>query len=48
MNSLRARLLLWLLSGVVLVGAAGGWIVYLNALNEADTFFDYELLDRRT
>ncbi len=43
MNSLRARLLLWLLSGVVLVGAAGGWIVYLNALSEADAFFDYEL-----
>ena len=43
MNSLRARLLLWLLTGVVLVGAAGGWIVYLNALSEADAFFDYEL-----
>jgi two-component system OmpR family sensor kinase len=43
MNSLRARLLLWLLSGVVLVGAAGGWIVYVNALSQADTFFDYEL-----
>jgi two-component system, OmpR family, sensor kinase len=42
-SSLKARLLLWLLSGVVVVGAAGGWIVYLNALNEADTFFDYEL-----
>lgn len=43
MSSLKARLLLWLLGGVVVVGAAGGWIVYLNALNEADTFFDYEL-----
>jgi two-component system, OmpR family, sensor kinase len=42
-SSLRARLLLWLLGGVVVVGAVGGWIVYLNALNEADTFFDYEL-----
>lgn len=43
MSSLKTRLLLWLLGGVVVVGAAGGWIVYLNALNEADTFFDYEL-----
>jgi two-component system, OmpR family, sensor kinase len=42
-SSLRASLLVWLLGGVVLVGAAGGWIVYLNALSEADTFFDYEL-----
>jgi len=42
-SSLKTRLLLWLLGGVVVVGAAGGWIVYLNALNEADTFFDYEL-----
>ncbi len=43
MSSLRARLLVWLLSGVVLVGAAGGWVVYRNALRQADTFFDYEL-----
>jgi two-component system OmpR family sensor kinase len=42
-NSLRARLLLWLLGGVVLVGAAGGWFVYRNALSQADAFFDYEL-----
>ena len=43
MSSLRARLLAWLLAGVVLVGAAGGWIVYRNALSEADVFFDYHL-----
>ena len=43
MSSLRARLLAWLLAGVVLVGAAGGWIVYRNALSEADAFFDYHL-----
>ena len=43
MSSLRARLLAWLLAGVVLVGAAGGWIVYRNALREADAFFDYHL-----
>ena len=42
-SSLRARLLLWLLGGVVLVGAAGGWFVYRNALSQADAFFDYEL-----
>ena len=43
MNSLRARLLVWLLGGVLLVGAAGGWFVYRNALVEADAFFDYQL-----
>jgi two-component system, OmpR family, sensor kinase len=43
MSSLRAGLLAWLLGGVVCVGAAGGWIVYRNALAEADTFFDYHL-----
>jgi two-component system, OmpR family, sensor kinase len=43
MSSLRARLLAWLLGGVVLVGAAGGWVVYRNALAQADAFFDYHL-----
>jgi len=43
MTSLRARLLAWLLAGVVFVGAGGGWIVYRNALVEADAFFDYHL-----
>jgi two-component system, OmpR family, sensor kinase len=43
MSSLRARLLGWLLAGVVLVGAVGGWIVYRNALAQADAFFDYHL-----
>lgn len=42
-GSLRARLLAWLLGGVVLVGVAGGMIVYGNALAEADAFFDYHL-----
>ena len=41
--SLRTRLLVWLLGGVLLVGVAGGLIVYRNALTEADTFFDYHL-----
>jgi two-component system OmpR family sensor kinase len=43
MSSLRARLLASLLGGVVLIGAAGGWVVYRNALAEADAFFDYHL-----
>ena len=43
MSSLRTRLLASLLAGVVFVGAAGGWIVYRNALAEADAFFDYHL-----
>ena len=43
MSSLRARLLASLLAGVVLVGVTGGWIVYRNALAEADAFFDYHL-----
>ena len=43
MSSLRARLLATLLGAVLLVGAVGGWIVYRNALAEADAFFDYHL-----
>jgi len=43
MNSVRARLLAWLLGGVFFVGAVGGWFVYRNALVEADVFFDYHL-----
>ncbi|HXZ59273.1 MAG TPA: ATP-binding protein [Steroidobacteraceae bacterium] len=43
MSSLRTRLLASLLAGVLLVGLAGGWIVYRNALAEADAFFDYHL-----
>jgi two-component system, OmpR family, sensor kinase len=42
-SSVRSRLLAWLLGGVLFVGGAGGWIVYRNALAEADTFFDYHL-----
>ncbi len=42
-SSLRARLLAWLLGGVLLVGVAGGLVVYRNALAEADAFFDYHL-----
>ena len=43
MRSLRARLLAWLLAGVVFVGVAGGLTVYHNALAQADAFFDYHL-----
>ena len=43
MSSLRARLLAWLLAGVLGVGVVGGWVVYRNALAEADAFFDYHL-----
>jgi two-component system, OmpR family, sensor kinase len=42
-KSIRARLLAWLFAGVVLIGAAGGLVVYRNALAEADAFFDYHL-----
>lgn len=43
MSSLRTRLLVWLLGGVVLIGALSGWFVYRSALAEADEFFDYQL-----
>ncbi len=43
MRSIRTRLLGWLISGVVAIGIAGGWVVYRNALAEADAFFDYHL-----
>jgi two-component system, OmpR family, sensor kinase len=42
-RSIRARLLAWLFAGVVFIGAAGGLVVYRNALAEADAFFDYHL-----
>jgi two-component system, OmpR family, sensor kinase len=42
-SSVRSRLLAWLLAGVLFVGGAGGWIVYRNALAQADAFFDYHL-----
>jgi two-component system, OmpR family, sensor kinase len=42
-NSLRNNLLAWLLGAVALVGAAGAWVSYRNALNEANAFFDDHL-----
>lgn len=43
MTSLRVRLLASLLTVVVLVGAAGAWLTYRNALVVSATFFDYQL-----
>jgi two-component system OmpR family sensor kinase len=43
MNSLRNRLLVWLLGSVVIAGAVGAWLSYRNALAEANAFFDYHL-----
>jgi two-component system OmpR family sensor kinase len=43
MNSLRNRLLAWLLGAVALVGTAGAWVSYRNALAEANAFFDEHL-----
>jgi two-component system OmpR family sensor kinase len=42
-SSVRARLLVWLLGGVLALGVLGGWMVYRNALAEAGAFFDYHL-----
>ena len=42
-NSIRARLTLWLLVAVAVTGAIGAWLIYRNSLAEADTFFDYQL-----
>src|SRR5262245_2353833 len=43
MRSLRAQLLAWLLGAVLAVGLAGGYLIYRNALAEANAFFDYHL-----
>ena len=43
MNSLRNKLLAWLLGAVALVGTAGAWVSYRNALAEANAFFDDHL-----
>jgi two-component system OmpR family sensor kinase len=42
-NSLRNTLLAWLLGAVAVVGAAGSWLSYRSALEEANAFFDYQL-----
>ena len=43
MNSLRTRLLLWLLGAVLLTGVAGAAFLYRQALAEADIVFDQQL-----
>lgn len=43
MKSIRARLLIWLLGAVLLSGLGAGWLIYRNALVEANAFFDYQL-----
>jgi two-component system OmpR family sensor kinase len=43
MNSLRTRLLAWLLGAVAVIAGLGGWFSYRHALTEANAFFDYHL-----
>ena len=43
MKSLRSTLLAWLLGAVLVIGLAGGYLIYRNALAEANAFFDYHL-----
>ena len=43
LKSLRSTLLAWLLGAVLVVGLAGGYLIYRNALAEANAFFDYHL-----
>jgi two-component system OmpR family sensor kinase len=43
LNSLRNRLLAWLLGAVAVIGAGGAWFSYRHALSEANAYFDYHL-----
>jgi len=43
MNSIRRRLLLWLLSGLALAVAAAALRIYTQTLDEANELFDYHL-----
>ena len=43
MNSIRRRLLLWLLAGLSLVLAASGYATYRQARAETNALFDYQL-----
>jgi two-component system OmpR family sensor kinase len=42
-RSIRARLLLWLLLALMIIATAGGLLLYRNALEQADAFFDSQL-----
>ena len=35
--------MVWLLGAVAVTGVIGAWLIYRNALSEADAFFDYQL-----
>lgn len=43
MNSIRRRLLLWLLMTVLVGLAAAGWLIHAQALAEANEIFDFQL-----
>jgi two-component system OmpR family sensor kinase len=43
MNSIRRRLLLWLLLTVLIGLAAAGWLIYSQAQAEANEIFDFQL-----
>lgn len=43
MNSIRRKLLLWLLAAVLIAGMAAAWGVYRQARAELDEVFDYHL-----
>lgn len=43
MNSIRQRLLLWLLAGIALLLAASGYATYRQARGEINALFDYQL-----
>ena len=43
MRSIRHQLLLWLLAIVVAGVGAAGWLIYRQALAEANELFDYQL-----
>ncbi len=43
MRSIRHQLLIWLLAIVVAGVGAAGWLIYRQALAEANELFDYQL-----
>ena len=43
MNSIRWRLIVWLLTGLILLALVAGYFLYRTARNEAAELFDYEL-----
>ncbi|MEP6702687.1 MAG: two-component sensor histidine kinase, partial [Betaproteobacteria bacterium] len=43
MNSIRRRLLVWMLLGLTVAMAAGAWAVFIRARAEARELFDYQM-----